>query len=153
MADGEPSVDEIRAEARDALSALRGLCRDEDVHKAKALVETLRNQRDYELMGQLAEAVSRRDPDDPKNRRLYAQYLIDTGKATAAIDVLQTLAERLPKEHPESVEATGLLGRAYKQIYFDAGDKDAPGAHAALDKAIAAYRAPYERDPATPGTA
>lgn len=147
MADGEPSVDEIRAEARDALSALRGLCRDEDVHKAKALVETLRNQRDYELMGELAEAVSRRDPDDPKNRRLYAQYLIDTGKATAAIDVLQALAQRLPKEHPELVEATGLLGRAYKQIYFDAGDKDTPGARAALERAIDAYRGPYERDP------
>ena len=34
MADGEPSVDEIRDQARDALSALRGLCREDDVQKA-----------------------------------------------------------------------------------------------------------------------
>jgi tetratricopeptide (TPR) repeat protein len=148
MADGEPSVDEVRVQAREALAALRGLCRDKDVDDAKALVERLRNQRDYQLMGELAEAVSRRDPDDPKNRRLYAQCLIDTGKATVAIDVLQALlAKPLPETHKEVAEATGLLGRAYKQIYFDAGDKGTPGALAALDKAIAAYRKPYERDP------
>ena len=28
-----------------------------------------------------------------------------------------------PRTHPERAEATGLLGRAYKQIFFDAGDK------------------------------
>jgi hypothetical protein len=32
-------------------------------------------------MGQLAEAVSQRDPKDAKYRRLYAQYLIDTRNA------------------------------------------------------------------------
>ena len=53
--------------------------------EAKKTVEALRNQRDYELMGELAEVVSRRDPKDAKNRRLYAQYLIETGKATAAM--------------------------------------------------------------------
>jgi tetratricopeptide (TPR) repeat protein len=146
MRNGTPA-DETREAARRALEALRGLGGDDDVRAAKGLVEALRNQRDYELMGQLAEAVSRRDPEDARNRRLYAQYLIDSGKATAAIDVLQALARRLPKADPEFAEATGLLGRAYKQIYFDAGDKDAPGALAALDGAIAAYRGPYERDP------
>ena len=100
-------------------------------------------------MGQLAEAVSRRDPKDPKNRRLYAQYLIDTGKATAAVDLLTRLADRLPKNHPELAEATGLLGRAYKQIFFDAGDKTSSGAREALKQAIAAYRGPYEQDPRT----
>jgi hypothetical protein len=145
MADDNP-VDAVRAAARDAVSALRGLCGDATVRDAKALVEALRDQRDYELMGQLAEAVRRRDPDDAKNRRLYAEYLIDTGKATAAIDLLQPLARRLPRTHPEFAEAAGLLGRAYKQIFFDAGDKTSPGARAALKNAIAAYRGPYEEN-------
>ena len=63
--------------------------------------------------------------------------------------------ERLPKNHPEFAEATGLLGRAYKQIFFDAGDKTSPGAREALKQAIAAYRRPLRgKTPGrTPGTA
>lgn len=143
---GDASIDEVRARAEKALAALRGLGRDEDLREARQLVETLRNQRDYELMGSLAEAVSRHDPKDAKNRRLYAQYLIDTGKATAAVDVLQPLVRRLPRDHAEYAEATGLLGRAYKQVFFDAADKTSAAAREALKKAIEAYRAPYERD-------
>jgi len=142
----EKSLDEARAAATEALATLRGVCREDDVHKAKGLVETLRNERDYELMGQLAEALRRRDPKDAKNARLYAQYLIDTGKVTAAIDLLHPLARRLPKTDPEFAEATGLLGRAYKQIFLDAGDKTSAGAREALKKAIATYRRPFEED-------
>src|SRR5512132_2894260 len=142
------SLDDLRQQARDACKRLRGLCEPDEVAKAKPLVEELRNAREYELMGQLAEAVSRQDPKDAKNRRLYAQYLIETGKATAAVDVLLPLARRLPKDNPEFAEATGLLGRAYKQVFFDAGDKTSPGAREALKQAIAAYRKPFEDDPA-----
>ena len=99
-------------------------------------------------MGRLAEAVSRRFPEDATNRRLYAQYLIDTGRPTVAIDVLRVLARRLPPTHPERAEATGLLGRACKQIFLEAGDKTTPGARAALKEAVAAYRDPYEQNPA-----
>jgi trypsin-like peptidase/tetratricopeptide repeat protein len=143
----ELTIDRLREQAVAALDALKGQCTSEELAQAKDLVETLRNLRDYETMGRLAEAVSRVDPKDPRNRRLYAQYLIDTGKATAAIDMLRPLAQRLPKAHPESGEATGLLGRAYKQIFFDAGDKTTTGAREALKQAIAAYRGPYEEDP------
>jgi len=144
----DATVDELRARAKDALQRLRGLGSVDDLAGAKRLVEALRNVRDYETMGQVAEAVSRRDPKDAKNRRLYAQYLIDTGKATAAIDLLRPLAQRLPKTDPESAEAAGLLGRAYKQIFFDAGDKTSAGAREALKQAIVAYRKPFEEQAA-----
>jgi hypothetical protein len=139
-------LDQLRQRTDDALGRLRGLGDDSDLAAAKALVEELRDARDYDRMGRLAEAVSRQDPKDPKNRRLYAQYLIDTGKATAAVDVLQPLARRLSKAHPEFAEATGLLGRAYKQVFFDAGDKSSESARAALKQAIAAYRKPFEEN-------
>src|SRR3954452_3308356 len=116
--DSGMTLDELRQRARDAARKLAGLCEDADVAAAKPLVEELRNVREYEAMGQLAEAVSRHDSKDPRNRRLYAQYLIETGKTTAAIDMLRPLAQRLPRGHPELAEATGLLGRAYKQIFF-----------------------------------
>ena len=85
----DAEVDAIRARAKKLSAALRGICSDEELSEAKKTVEALRNQRDYDLMGELAEVVSRRDPKDAKNRRLYAQYLIDTGKATVAMDVLR----------------------------------------------------------------
>jgi hypothetical protein len=146
MADG--NADRLRAQTEDMLDRLGSTIDDEGLAAAKALVEELRNARQYEAMGRLAEAVSRVDPKDPKNRRLYAQYLIETGKATVAADVLKPLAQRLPKDHPEFAEATGLLGRVYKQIFFDAGDKTSTGAREALKSAISAYRKPFEESSA-----
>ena len=137
-------ADRLRQQARTALEQLQGRCSAAELQAAKALVEPLRDLRDYELMGPLAEAVSRREPKDAKNRRLYAQCLIDTGKASAAVDLLQPLLKRLAKDDPESAEAAGLLGRAFKQIYFDAADKSEAYARDALKQAIAAYRAPFE---------
>ena len=116
--------------------------------KRKALVEELRNSREYELMGQLAEAVSRVDPKDVRNRRLYAQYLIETGKATAAVELLKPLTGGWTVPTRSSPRRTGLLGRAYKQMFFDAGDKTSAAARDALKQAIAMYRAPLEHDPA-----
>ena len=39
----------------------------------------LREHRQFNRMLKLAEAVSRVDPDDARNRRLQAQALIETG--------------------------------------------------------------------------
>jgi hypothetical protein len=111
------------------------------------LLEKLRNQREFEPLLAVAEAVGRVDPKDATARRLYAQGLIETGKVSAAIDVLQGLARRIPKDHPEALEAAGLLGRSYKQIFFDSRDRSAPAARQALKQAVAAYRKPYEHDP------
>ena len=139
--------DAAREQAEQVLAELRGLSSD-PLARAKALVETLRNLREYELMGQLAEAISRRDPKDARNRRFYAQYLIETGKATAAVDMLQTAAKRISKDDPEFPELAGLLGRAHKQMFFDAGDKTSPAAREALKNAITAYAQPYQANPA-----
>ncbi|HTZ66385.1 MAG TPA: trypsin-like peptidase domain-containing protein [Roseiarcus sp.] len=137
------SPEELRAKAQETLKLLAGI----DLAKAKALVKTLRDAALYEEMGAVAEAVSRRDPNDATNRRLYAQYLINTGKATVAIDMLTPLAKGLPKDNPEFAEAMGLIGRANKQIFFDAEDKADPSARAALERAVEAYRIPFEESP------
>ena len=52
--DSETQFDEVRERAKKTLARLRGV--DDDLSTAKTLVEALRNQRDYDLMGQLAEA-------------------------------------------------------------------------------------------------
>jgi tetratricopeptide (TPR) repeat protein len=144
---GTNILEELRERARETLAKV-GTCDDDALAAAKSLVKQLCEVREYEAMGRLAEAVSRRDPNDARNRRLYGQYLIDTGKVTAAIDLLEALVARLPATHPEHAEATGLLGRAYKQIFFDACDKTSQGAREALERAIQIYRRPYEQNPA-----
>lgn len=140
-------IDALRARCELALTQVRGLGTDAELAQASELVEELRNARQYPEMVQLAEAVSRRLPGDTRNRRLYAQALIEQGLVTVAIDLLKPLARRLPQEHPEHPEAIGLLGRAYKQIFFDADDKTTSTAREALKQAIAIYRRPFEEDP------
>lgn len=144
----EQPVAELRKAVDRVLEQLSGLNADASLADARQLVAALRDAREYESLARLAEAISRVDPKDPKNRRLYAQALIELGMATAAIDVLQSLVRRLPKDHPESPEVAGLLGRAYKQIFFDARDKSSAAARQALKQAITAYRKPFEENPA-----
>lgn len=139
--------DLLRERTEQLLQRLRGPS-DEDMALARELVLGLRNARLYPQMAALAEALGRRSPDDARTRRLYGQALLEQGYATAAIDVLQPLAARLPKADPEHAEATGLLGRAWKQIFFDAGDKTTASAAMALKRAIEVYRRPFEADPA-----
>ena len=114
----------------------------------KKLVNELRAARQFDHMLQVAELVSRRDPKDVENRRLYAQALIETGKVTAAIDVLQAASQGLSKSDPEWPEVKGLLGRCNKQIFIEAVDKTGPEAREALQQAIVSYRQPYEEAPA-----
>jgi hypothetical protein len=59
---------------------------------------------------------------------------------------LEALLTRLGVDEPEFVEATGLLGRAWKQIFLDSADKTTTTAHSALLAAVAAYRGGHERD-------
>ena len=117
------------------------------LNEARALLLALRNQRDFTLMIELAEALCRIDPADPRTRRLYAQGLIEEGATTAAIDMLCQLLSALPKQHAEAAEASGLLGRAYKQIFFDAVNPKSAPARAALASAVEAYRQTYKADP------
>ncbi len=145
---GDPEAQDIRARAQGALEVLSGPIDTTALGKARDLLVPLRNAREYERLRQLAEALSRIDPSDVATRILYAQALIETGMATVAIDVLFRLTERLDTAAPAWAEASGLIGRANKQIYFEARDRTTAGARQALSDAIDAYRKPFERNPA-----
>lgn len=141
-------LDELRSRARSAVTALKGRHEVTDLAAARTLLQELRNASEYEGLSLVAEALSRIDPQDATTRRFYAQSLIETGLATVAVDVLQVLTARLPNGHPEAIEAAGLLGRAFKQIFLDARDSDVAAARTALQRAIVAYRKPYQENPA-----
>lgn len=115
--------------------------------QARALLPALRGVRAFAELQRLAEAVCRADPVDAAARCQYAQALIETGAATAAIDMLRQLRATLPPTQAEWAEASGLLGRAFKQIFFDAGAPGHAGARWALESAIEAYAEPYRAAP------
>lgn len=140
-------LDKLRQRAAHSLERLRGLCGDNDLSQARLLVAALCKARLFPEMAELAEAIGRRLPRDAPTRCRYAQALIELGHVTVAIDVLRPLAARLPMSDPCHAEATGLLGRAYKQIFFDAGDKTSEHARDALKQAVAVYRKGFEGNP------
>jgi len=70
----------------------------------------LRRKAYFGQMERVAEALLFTDQDDVEIRRQYAQALIDQGKLTAAVYVLESLAERTERVDPnENAEARGLL--------------------------------------------
>src|SRR3990167_8138097 len=141
-ADADPHA---RAEA--LIHALRSAPTAKIQGQARALLLALRERRAFDLLLRLAEALCRIDPADPLTRRLYAQALIETGALTAAIDMLRQLLATLAAQHAEAAEASGLLGRACKQIFFESGASGSAGARWALAAAIEAYAGPYRAQP------
>ncbi|MET0657413.1 MAG: serine protease [Steroidobacteraceae bacterium] len=140
-------TDELRRRADDLIDILRDEHTPQDLEAAHELIDVLRNRVEFDKLLLLVEALSRVAPEHAKTRRLYAQALIDTGKATAAVDVLRALMGTLPADHPEAYEAMGLTGRAFKQIYVDSRIKGSAMAQQAFLQAVVAYRQPYEADP------
>lgn len=147
-AGGLPSTeDQARERAEALLVLLQDRANAAQVKEARELVLSLRNLRAYEPMARLAEALCRIDPADATTRRLYSQCLIERGAVTVAIDVLRQMVATLPREHAEITEAWGLLGRAHKQLFFDAANPTSSAGRRALASAVDAYLKPYKADP------
>lgn len=105
----------------------------------------LRDAGRYPDLLSLTETSRRHSPDEPALRRFQAQALIEMGQVTVAIDVLECLVGRLARNHPETEEALGLLGRAYKQLFLEAEDRSSPAARAALASALRLYHDGFSR--------
>ena len=116
--------------------------------EARTLLPELRKQRQFELLAQLSERLLRDHPEEALIRRLHVQALIETGYATAAVEVARAGVGKLWESDPEWSELHGLIGRAYKQIAVDARDPGGRMGINALRASVAAYARPYETNPA-----
>jgi hypothetical protein len=114
------------------------------VDSGRALAKALRDERQFGLLTTIGEALIKGGYDDPTIVRLYAQGLIDSRQAEKAVPVLTALADKLPRDASEFSEATGLIGRAWKQVFFDSQDQSSSAARQALAQAFAKYRFGYE---------
>jgi tetratricopeptide (TPR) repeat protein len=117
--------------------------------QAKQALEILRARRMFPLMERLADAFIQSGQAHPRIRRQYAQALLDQGRLSSAVSVLEKLvADTARKDRGENAEARGLLGRAYKQMYCDGhGESQARGGKT-LDRAIRYYYDVYHKAPA-----
>jgi hypothetical protein len=115
---------------------------------AKDILRTLRRKRFVEDMRRVADALVQSGHPDPQVRRQYAQALIEQGALTAARHVLEQLLSELPPRSAEHVEASGLLGRIYKQMFVDAATPDVVRNRDYLLHALALYAGAYLSDPA-----
>lgn len=118
-----------------------------EVLEAIQLTNDLKKLRQFTLVTQLSDRVVRIQPGNVAVQKLQTQALIETGQATAAISVAERALKNLPSSHKEWSELTGLIGRAYKQIAIDTSAPHCQETRTALNRALDAYRKPYEQNP------
>lgn len=114
---------------------------------AKILMSALRRKRRFGLMTQLAEAMLQSGLRTQQVRRQYAQALIDQGVLAAGEIVLQSIIQEPQGIKAEELEARGLTGRIYKQIYVNNNDPKSPRNRANLERALNEYLFVYRINP------
>ncbi len=116
----------------------------------KKRFDSLKNERAFKQLMNLAEKAARFHSMDPQLRRLQAQALIESDQPATAVDVIERICSVLSPDHPEFAELQGLLGRAYKQMFIESGgkvgSKAMAGEIALFTKSYAAYETCYRRD-------
>src|SRR5712692_567316 len=114
---------------------------------AKRLMNSLRRKRRFQLMTKLAEALLQSGLRTPQIRRQYAQALIDQGVLAAGEMVLQTIIQDPMGIKGEELEARGLTGRIYKQIYVNNNDPRSQRNRDNLERALKEYLYVYRLAP------
>lgn len=113
---------------------------------SKRLLSKLRRKRRFRLMSLLGEAIMRSGQTHPQIQRQYAQSLIDQGILSAAELVLQSIIQNSHSHKNEIIEAYGLIGRLYKQLYLNSARNNKLRKQTFLEQAINAYTYGYQQD-------
>jgi V8-like Glu-specific endopeptidase len=141
------TIEELHAAAKAMIDRLNRERADNTDGKAKALIKTLRDERQFKLLIDLAAAYGATGAYDPAVAVWNAQALIETGDAAKARELLTDLAARVPAGSPSFIEARGLLGRAWKQTFFESPDNSSGPAREAINHALTEYKACFDAEP------
>lgn len=113
---------------------------------SKRLLNCLRKKRRLELMTNLAETILRSDQTNPQIQRQYAQALIDRNILYPAEVLLKTIINEPSTNKAEEVEARGLTGRVYKQLYVNSVGGDKTKRKVFFERALKEYLYCYRLD-------
>src|SRR5262249_40009358 len=127
-----------RAYVRELIEKAVGRGRPNFAKKLRSAATHLRDLREFELLDQFAEELRQRGFIDAEIVKLQAQSFIDRGRPGTALVLLEAIANS-----SQFVEAHGLMGRAWKQIFFDAQDKTGTVAKQALVNSFNEYKVAY----------
>lgn len=116
------------------------------VFPAKKILAKLRRKRQFRLMSKVGEAIIRSDQTNPQILRQYAQSLIDQDIFSAAELVLQLIIQTPDTSVTELVEAHGLKGRIYKQLYVGVTGNSNSRKKIFFEKALNSYLHGYRLD-------
>jgi Trypsin-like peptidase domain/MAP3K TRAFs-binding domain len=114
---------------------------------AKRLLQNLRRKRRLNLMTSLADAMVQSGLRSPQVRRQYAQALIDQGALGAGEILLQSIIRDSQGVIGEELEARGLTGRIYKQLYINNNDPTSARNRTHLARALNEYLHVYQLNP------
>jgi hypothetical protein len=117
------------------------------VQDAREILASLRLRRRFREMEMVADAFLRCGIDDARIRRQYAQAMIDQGNLFAPKMVLESILAAPGTPAAERIEARGLLGRLYKQLYVNSRDPASPKQQQNLRQAIRQYLEVYDSAP------
>lgn len=148
-------LDDAGAEAatQELIELIRRQPSPVDAEDGKTAMNLLRRRRLFNLMEKLGDVLILSGQDSATVRRLYAQSQLDQGNISSAIRVLKQLQTDCAPggdfaDEDEHAEALGLLGRAFKQQYVDAGYPQITRNRESLKTAIDYYANVYEADEA-----
>lgn len=108
------------------------------------LLRTLRSGRHFAALGLLADRLNGLGHSDPAVRLMLAQGLIDTGAPSTAIDVLRRMRGKSVDDATQ-VEVSGLMGRAFKDIYQSLRSARDTRAGTVLNLAVGQYSEAFEK--------
>jgi V8-like Glu-specific endopeptidase len=114
--------------------------------KARTVLSLLRRRRYFGEMCRAGEAFVSNATADARVRRLYAQALIDTGDFSRARNLLDEVVQDPASSPAEIAEASGLIGRTFKQMYVDHPDASLGERRSLVGSAIEAYHRIYRVD-------
>lgn len=142
------TIEELKAAAKSMVDRLMQGRADDTPGEAKKLIGELRDWRQFELLVELAKVYNANAPYDAEIATWLAQGLIELGKTEDARVLLVDIAAKALATPPRAyIEAKGLLGRSWKQTFFDAPDKSSDYAKEAISHSLAEYKACYDAEP------
>jgi MinD-like ATPase involved in chromosome partitioning or flagellar assembly len=107
----------------------------------------LRRYRQYAAISKLADAMLQSGIRSLQIRRQYAQSMIDQGLLTSAEGILQSIIKDSEQNRTEELQARGLIGRIYKQLYVTTADLSSTTNPANLERSVDAYVSVYRLNP------
>jgi V8-like Glu-specific endopeptidase len=142
------TIEELKAAAKSMIDRLMQGRADDTPDEAKKLIGELRDQRQFGPLVELAKVYNATAPYDAETATWLAQGLIEVGKAEDARVLLVDIAAKALATPPRAyIEAKGLLGRSWKQTFFDAADKSGGHAKEAISNSLKEYKAGYDAEP------